>query len=66
MKEIEEFEAEMKKIEKLNIEAIKYKSFNLLNDFNFEKGNAKDEIKEIKMKLEKLKIPKEIINTIRI
>ena len=41
------------------------KSSKLLGDLNMEKGIEKEEIKEIELKLEKLKIPKIIINAIR-
>ena len=44
---------------------MEYKSSKLLVDLNMEKRTEKEEIKEIELKLEKLKIPKIIINAIR-
>ena len=44
---------------------MEYKSSKLLGDLNMEKGIEKEEIKEIELKLEKLKIPIIIINAIR-
>ena len=42
---------------------IKHKSSKLLDDLNMEKGIEIEEIKEIEIKLEKLKIPKTIVDT---
>ena len=47
------------------IEAIELKSSKLLSDLNVEKGIEIEEIKEIEIELEILKIRKTIVNTIR-
>ena len=52
-------------MEGLKIETIEYKSSKLLGDLNMEKGIEIEEIKEIEINLEKLKIPKTIVNAIR-
>ena len=52
-------------MEELKLETIEYKSSKLLEDLNMEKGTAIEEVKGIEVKLEKLKIPKTIINTIK-
>ena len=44
---------------------IEDKNFKLLNDLNMEKGFEIEEMKEIEIKLEKLNIPKPIVNIIR-
>ena len=56
---------ETKGVEGLKIETIEYKSSKLLGDLNMEKGIEIEEIKEIEINLEKLKIPKTIVNAIR-
>ena len=56
---------ETKGVEGLKIETIEYKSSKLLGDLNMEKGIEIEEIKEIEINLEKLKIPKTIFNAIR-
>ena len=56
---------ETKGVEGLKIETIEYKSSKLLGDLNMEKGIETEEIKEIEINLEKLKIPKTIVNAIR-
>ena len=56
---------ETKDVEGLKIETIEYKSSKLLGDLNMEKGIEIEEIKEIEINLEKLKIPKTIVNAIR-
>ena len=65
IKRIERLEAEIKEIEELKIKAIEYKSSKLLYDLNFEKGLEIDEIMDIEIRLEKLKIPKTTINVIK-
>ena len=57
--------AETKGVEGLKIETIEYKSSKLLGELNMEKGIEIEEIKEIEINLEKLKIPKTIVNAIR-
>ena len=44
---------------------IEHKSSKLLGDLNIKKGIEIEEIKEIEIKLEKLKITKVIVNTIK-
>ena len=44
---------------------IEHKSSKLLVDLNMEEGIEIQRIKEIEIKLEKLKIPKTIVNTIK-
>ena len=44
---------------------IKLKGSKLLGNLNIEKGIKIEEIKEIEMELEKLKIPKTIVDTIK-
>ena len=44
---------------------IEYKTSKLLEDLNMEKRIEIEEIKEIEIKLEKLKIPKTIVNIIK-
>ena len=44
---------------------IEYKTSKLLEDLNMEKRIEIEEIKEIERKLEKLKIPKTIVNIIK-
>ena len=56
---------ETKGVEGLKKETIEYKSSKLLGDLNMEKGIEIEEIKEIEINLEKLKIPKTIVNAIR-
>ena len=65
MNEIGRLETEIKEMEGLKIEAIEDKSFKLLGDLNMENGIEIERMKEIKIKLEKLKIPKTIVNRIR-
>ena len=75
MKEIEDFKTEIKSIKKSKKEILKFtktlnllrdtKTFKLLYDLNFEKGIEIDEIKKIEAKLEKLKIVKRVIGTIK-
>ena len=65
MNEIERLETEVKEMRELKIEMIEDKSFKLLGDLNMEKGIEIEEMKEIEIKLEKLKIPKTIVNTIK-
>ena len=62
--EIEGLETEIKEMKELKIQVIKLKSSKLLGDLNVEKGIEIEEIKDIGMKLEKLKIPTTMINTI--
>ena len=52
-------------MKELRIEMKEDKSSKLLRDLNMEKGIEIEQIKEIEIKLEKLKIPKTIVNTIR-
>ena len=63
--DIVRLETEIKEIERLKIEAIELKSSKLLSDLNMEKGIEIEEIREIEIKLEKLKIPKTIATTIK-
>ena len=46
------------------MEGIELKSFKLLSDLNMEKGFEIEELMQIEMKLEKLKIPATVINRI--
>ena len=57
---------ETKGVEGLKIETIEYKSSKLLGDLNMEKGIEIEEIKEIEINLEKLKIPKTIVNGLKV
>ena len=52
-------------MKKLKREMIEYKSSKLLGDLNMEKEIKIEEIKEIEIKLEELKIPKTIVSTIK-
>lgn len=52
-------------MKELKIEVIKLKGSKLLGNLNIEKGIKIEEIKEIEMELEKLKIPKTIVDTIK-
>ena len=61
--EIERLETEIKEMKELKIEMIEHKSSRLLEDLNMEKGIEIQEIKEIEIKLGKLKIPKTIVST---
>ena len=63
--EIEKLETEIKEMKRLRIEAMELKSSKLLGDFNMEKRIEIEEIMKIEMKLEKLKIPTTMINTIK-
>ena len=63
--DIVRLQTEIKEIERLKIEAIELKSSKLLSDLNMEKGIEIEEIREIEIKLEKLKIPKTIATTIK-
>ena len=65
MKEIEDFKVEIKRIKKSKNEIIKHKTSKLLYDLKFEKGFEIDEIKKMEEKLEKLKIGKRVIDTIK-
>ena len=49
----------------LKIEAIELKSSKLLGDLNMDKRFEMEEIKEIETKIDRLKIPKTIVNTIK-
>ena len=60
IKEIEDFKTEIKK------ETIKYKTYKFLDDLNFEKRIDIDETKKIEAQLEKIKIPKNVTNIIKI
>ena len=57
---IEDFKTEIKK------ETIKYKTYKFLDDLNFEKRIDIDETKKIEAQLEKIKIPKNVTNIIKI
>ena len=59
-KAIEDFKTEIKK------ETIKYKTYKFLDDLNFEKRIDIDETKKIEAQLEKIKIPKNVTNIIKI
>ena len=65
MKEIQKLKAEIKEMKRLRIETIELKSSKLLGDLNLKKGFEIEEIIEIEIKLEKLKIPTTVINTIK-
>ena len=60
IKAIEDFKTEIKK------ETIKYKTYKFLDDLNFEKRIDIDETKKIEAQLEKIKIPKNVTNIIKI
>ena len=60
IKAIEDFKTEIKK------ETIKYKTYKFLDDLNFEKRIDIDETKKIEAQLEKIKIPKNATNIIKI
>ena len=60
IKVIEDFKTEIKK------ETIKYKTYKFLDDLNFEKRIDIDETKKIEAQLEKIKIPKNVANIIKI
>ena len=60
IKVIEDFKTEIKK------ETIKYKTYKFLDDLNFEKRIDIDETKKIEAQLEKIKIPKNATNIIKI
>lgn len=55
---MERLETETKEVEKLKIEMIECKSFNLIDDLNIEKEFEIEKIKEKEIKLEKLKMSK--------
>ena len=65
MKEIDEFETEIKNTLELKIETIEFTSYKLLYDLNMEKGLEIERIKKTVINLEKLKIPKTIVDTTR-
>ena len=52
-------------MKKIKIEVIELKGSKLLGNLNIEKGIQIEAIKEIEMELEKLKIPKTRVNTIK-
>ena len=52
-------------MKKIKIEVIELKGSKLLGNLNIEKGIQIEAIKEIEMELEKLKIPKTIVNAIK-
>ena len=52
-------------MKELKIEVIELKGSKLLGNLNIEKGIQIEAIKEIEMELEKLKIPKTIVDTIK-
>lgn len=55
---MERLEIETKEMEKLKIEMIECKSFNLIDDLNIEKEFEIEKLKEKEVKLEKLKMSK--------
>ena len=61
-KRMNEIKKEIKEMKRLKI---KLKSFKLLSDLNIEKGIEIEKIVEIEIKLEKLKMPMTMINTIK-
>ena len=61
-KRMNEIKKEVKEMKRLKI---KLKSFKLLSDLNIEKGIEIEKIMEIEIKLEKLKMPMTMINTIK-
>ena len=61
-KKMNEIRKEIKEMKRLKI---KLKSFKLLSDLNIEKGVEIEKIMKIEIKLEKLKIPTTMINTIK-
>lgn len=52
-------------MKRLQTKAIEIKSSKLLGDLNMEKGFETEERKELKIKLDRLKIPQTIVNTIK-
>ena len=65
MEEIDIFERKIKKIRELIIDTIEYDYDKLIHDLSVEKGIEIEKIKKIGIKLEKLKISKTIIDTIK-
>ena len=62
---IKRLKTEIKEIEEIQIEAIKYNSLELLDDLNKKRKLIIEEIIKLEAKLEKLKIPKRVIDTVR-
>ena len=52
-------------MERLKIEAIEYKNSKLIWDLNIEKGFEIERIKEIEIKLRRLKAPKTLVNAFK-
>ena len=65
IEEIDIFETKIKKIRELIIDTIEYDYDKLIGDLNMEKGLEIEKIKKIEIKLEKLKISKTIVDTIK-
>lgn len=65
MKEVDEFEAKIKRMEKLKIRTNELGCDKLKSDLNFEKGLEIDRIKRVETKLKKLKIHKKDTNTVK-
>ena len=59
------FETKIKNIRELIIDAIEYDYDKLIGDLNMEKGLELEQIKKIETKLEKLKMSKTIVDTIK-
>ena len=65
MKETDEYETETKKILKSKTEIIENISSKLTRDLRIKKGLKIKRIRKIEIELEKLKIPKEVIDAIK-
>ena len=65
MEEIDIFETKIKKIRELIIDTIEYDYDKLIGDLNMEKGLVIERIRKIEIRLEKLKISKTIVDSIK-
>ena len=65
MEEIDIFETKIKNIRELIIDTIEYDYDKLIGDLNMEKRLRIEKIKNIEIKLEKLKISKTIVDTFK-
>ena len=65
MEEIDIFETKIKKIRELIIDTIEYDYDKLIGDLNMEKGLEIERIRKIEIRLEKLKISKTIVDSIK-
>ena len=64
VRDIEKLETEIKDIEKLKIDTIGYKISKLVGDLDMEKRFEIGRMRKIEIKLEKLKMPKTIVDAI--